>query len=343
MSSAKKIQQKVLIIEDEATQRKILEQHLKKLDYEVLVAINGKDGIEQWEKAEGVRLVLTDLEMPDAGGFEVVKHIRNHETAHTYIMILTTKTDKESLVQGLSLQVDDFVGKPIIKEELDLRLKSAIRLLRLEDHDKLVVTLSELAAIRSGEPDTHLKRVKEYCRILAGDICENHPEAELSKQNVEDIANISVLHDIGKICIPDGLLHKRGRYTSKEYEIIKEHTTSGADILKDLYQETASSFLHIGYEIVLGHHERWDGSGYPKGLQGEEIPLPARIVSFADTYDAILSRRPYKDPLPLSTAATVIIEESGKQFDPMVVEAFKRNQKAFEEVYRKFPQPSGQW
>lgn len=323
---------KVLIVEDEDTQRKILQNHLEALDYEVIHAISGNKAIKLWDE-HSPRIVISDLEMDDGDGFELVKHIRDNETCYTYIMILTTNMEKEKLIAGLTLQVDDYVTKPIIRPELELRLKAANRLLRLEDHDKLVVAFSEMVALRSCEPAPHLHRLKGFCRIIAEELYEKYPELGLSCQLIEDISNLSVLHDIGKITIPDAILTKRGGYSKKEFEVVKTHTINGANIFKELYMSTGSVFLRTAFEIILFHHEQWDGSGYPYGLKGTEIPLSARIVSFGDALDAILSRRPYKDPLPFPSAAKLVIAEKGKQLDPEIVDLFELHIDLFEKIH----------
>lgn len=323
---------KVLIVEDEETQRKILENHLEALDYEVLIAASGNEARKLWEE-HNIRIVLSDLEMADGDGFDLVQYIRENETCHTYIMIITTNTGKESLISGLTLQVDDYVTKPVIKPELELRLKAANRLLRLEDHDKLVVAFSEMVALRSCEPAPHLHRLKGFCRIIAEELHEKFPDFELNDQLIEDISNLSVLHDIGKISIPDTILTKRGGYSKKEFEIVKNHTINGSDIFKELYLSTGSAFLRTAFEIILFHHEKWDGSGYPYGLKGTEIPLSARIVAFGDALDAILSRRPYKDAMPFPSAAKLVIAEKGKQLDPEIVAVFEAQLDRFEEVH----------
>ena len=251
----------VLIIEDEATQLRILQKQLERLGFNVFIAPNGNEGIQIWRDNTAIRIVITDLEMPEGDGFDVLRSIRESESRYTYIMVLTNMEDKDSLLEGLSLGADDFVHKPVIQQELDLRLKSAKRLLRLEDHDKLVASLARFAAERTGELDVHLTRTKEYCAVLATDLFKNHPELGLTEEVVKDLANISVLHDLGKICIPDGLLHKRGNYTAEEQKIIESHTLRGGEIFQGLYKDTNSIFLRLGYEMVLGHHEMWDGRG----------------------------------------------------------------------------------
>lgn len=333
----------VLVIEDEPTQRQILQQQLQSLGYRVLTAATAKEGLEIWKDSKDLRIVITDLVMPDMDGFEVVKYIRANETAHTYLIILTKYADKKSLTRALTLGTDDFVSKPVIRQELELRLKSAYRILRLEDHDKLIATFAELAATRGGKQDYHLKRIREYCLLLAEDLRVHHPELGITEQNVEDIANISVLHDIGTMCVPDSLINKRGRYTDSEYKTMKEHTLTGAKILEDIYKQTSSPFLQAGLEIVFAHHEKWDGTGYPKGLKGDEIPLSARIVAFADAYDAMLTRKPYRDPLPPANAEKLLVAEKGKQFDPLLIDSFLRKKEGFAEIHRNLCDPGSGW
>ena len=329
--------QRVLVIEDEQTQRHLLRNFLEKLNFVVLEAEHGESGLEVWAGDRDIRIVITDLEMPETDGYDVIRSIRKETARDTHVVVLTVHDNKQVLVKALSMGADDFISKPIDLHELTLRMEAAKRQLRLKDQNKLVSKMAELAAARSGEIDSHLKRTREYCRILADDIRRHNPELGVTKEAVEDIAHISVLHDIGKINIPDGLINKRGKYTPKEYEIIKEHTVFGASFLKKLHEETGSLFLMLGYEMAIGHHERWDGSGYPQGLKGAKIPVAARIMAFADAYDAILSRRPYKDPLPAPHAEAVLVAEKGKQFDPVIVEAFERNRDAFLEVHNRYP------
>lgn len=323
-----------LIIEDEETQRHLLQNQIEKLDFRVLVAENGQKGLELWvEQMAAIRIVITDLDMPLVDGYEVIRAIRDQESYYTYIMVLTMNDNKESVIKALERGADDFVTKPILKEELALRLRAAQRILRLQDHHDLIAGLAELASERSGETGVHLQRTRQYCRILATDLIENSSQYHLSPQIADDIANISVLHDIGKQGIPDGLLNKRGRYSPKEFEIIKDHTTIGGDLLMKLYRKTGSAFLLLGHEIAMFHHERWDGMGYPKGLKGEEIPLSARIMCFADVFDALLSKRPYKDPLSLAHAENYIQEEQGKHFDPLIIDSYLRNRDRFMQIH----------
>lgn len=333
----------VLIIEDEKTQRHLLHNQVEQLGFHVLTAENGRAGIETWSNTPGIRIIITDLMMPEMDGFEVVKHIREHEEhGYTYIMILTIADDTQSLLTGLSLGADEFVKKPILKEELDLRLRGAMRLLRLEDHDVLVFALAQIAATRGGETVTHLQRTKKYCYLLAEDLAKHHPELGLTNQIVHDIANISVLHDIGKINMPTSLLNKKGKYREKERKA-QNHTILGGEVLKKLQEKTGSVFLRMGYDIAIAHHERWDGSGYPAGLKGLDIPLPARIMAFADVYDALLSRRSYKDAYSLDHAEQILLSLKERQFDPLVVDSYQRTREQFIAIHEAYPEEEKPW
>ena len=334
----------VLLIDSDDRQRIILKQLIEKDGFYVLEAVNGQQGLEIWsENIRAIRIVITAFEMPIVGGLEVVKTVRNEELQYTYVMVLAPDLDKNLLLMCRRYGSDDFVETPVMQEELALRMQGALRQLRLEDHYKLVGGLVELAAERAGETGTHLRRTKEYCAVIAEDLRAHHPELGLSEQMVEDIANLSVLHDIGKSALPDGLLNKRGRLLAEEYEKIKEHTTVGGDILKEMYNQTGSVYLLLGHDIAIAHHERWDGSGYPFGLQGEGIPLAGRIMAFADVFDALLSRRPYKDPFSLSYAEVYIEQESGKHFDPMIVKSYQRVRHVFLDIHNSIQELNGNW
>lgn len=333
---ALKIKPVVLVIEDEMTQRRILTNHLEREGYHVLSAEDGEEGLVIWRENPKVRVIITDLLMPNIDGFGVVEQVRKDEAHYTYIIVLTSLSERQGLVRALTLGADDYVTKPIFKEELLLRLQGAARLLRLEGQDELVFALAEMAAYRSGETGLHLSRVKEYCHILSEDLRYSNPELGLSKSAVEDIASVSPLHDIGKVGIPDYVLHKPGRLTADEYELMKTHASMGGKILMDLYKKNGSNFLLLGHDIAMYHHEKWDGSGYPQGLAGEEIPLAARIMALADVFDALTSQRCYKDAYSFDRARSIINEERGRHFDPTVVDSCQRMEEKMLAVQEKF-------
>ncbi len=323
-------------MEDEATQRRIISSQLEKQGYQVLAAEDGRQGIALWQENPGVRVVITDLLMPDVDGFAVLEHIRSHESHYTYIIVLTGLDDREALVRALTLGADDYVTKPIFTQELVLRLQGASRLLRLEGQDELIFAMAELAAYRSGETGSHLNRVRKYCQLIGDDLYRHCPELGLTKTQVQDIVSVSPLHDIGKVGIPDSVLHKPGRLNDGEYELMKTHTSMGGQILKDLYDKNGSNYLKMAHEIALFHHEKWDGSGYPQGLVGEHIPLAARIMALADVFDALTSKRCYKDVFSFERAKSILLEEKGKHFDPLLVESYLRNEMEMNQIQLDF-------
>ncbi len=326
----------VLILEDEQTQRHILRMQLEREGYTVLLAENGQLGMSIYRDNPGIRIVITDLMMPQMDGFEVVQTIRKEENHYTYIIVLTSLDDRESLLKALTLGADDYLHKPVIKEELFLRLQGAARLIRLEGQDELIFALAEMTAYRSGETGQHLSRVREYCSILADDIRKENPEQKLTKSMVNEISSVSVLHDIGKVGIPDKILHKPGRLTHDEFEVMKKHTTMGGKILMELYQKNGSNYLLLGHEIAIAHHEKWNGKGYPNGLQEEQIPIAARIMALADVFDALTSSRCYKDIYSFERAKSLIVEDEGTHFDKMVVQSYLRKEQEMQAVQKKF-------
>lgn len=333
----------ILIIEDQAVQRHLLDSQLQSQGYEAVTAASGEEGLAILHARPEIRMVITDLSMPDMDGVAVVQAIRARQQRYIYVMVLTGNENKESLLRALTAGADDFVTKPILPEELQLRLLAANRLLRLEDQDKLVGGLAELAAVRAGEEASHVQRMKRYCLLLADDLRQHQPNLGLTRQMVEDIASASVLHDIGMMSVPETLLNKRGRLSAKEMQLVREHAAEGSDMLRALYEENGSPYLLLAFEMAGSHHERWDGSGYPQGLQGKAIPLAGRIVALADTYNVLRSRRPYKDPMPASHTEQVIIAERGKHFDPLLVDSFIRIKEQFAEIHDQFRNPSELW
>lgn len=331
---------KILLVEDEPTQRRLLRAQLEKQGYAVLEAGNGEEGVQLCLDNPDLRLVITDLMMPVMDGFRLIEAIREREMRYTYIIVLTALDDKNSIIRALSLGADDYLSKPVFQDELHLRLAGGMRLLRLEGHEELIFSLTKLAAYRSGETGAHLHRVREYCRILGTDLMENQPSLGLSRSTVEEIAKVSPLHDIGKVGVPDSILHKPGKLTATEFELMKTHAELGGRLLREVYAQTGSSYLFLAYEIAMYHHERWDGSGYPRGLKGEEIPLPARMMALADVFDALVSRRSYKEPFDFDEAVAVVQESKGGHFDPALVESFLRTTAAWRAVIAKYEEES---
>jgi putative two-component system response regulator len=328
--------QKIVVVDDDAAQRLLLRMCLEAEGYEVYEADSGYSAQQLMEKHSDFRIVITDLDMPELNGFDLIRKIRTRELHYTYIIVLTSKNDEDSLVMALSKGADDYLSKPVNPNELRLRIQGAIRVLRQETQEELILALAKLAEYRSDETGYHLERVQRYCRILAMDLCENCPELEIHIQFAEEIARVSPLHDIGKVAIPDNILHKPGKLTAAEFEIMKTHAAIGGQILKDIYAKNDSPYLKVAYEVTMYHHERFNGNGYPEGLKGEEIPIAARIMTLADIYDAMATKRCYKEPFPHKVIKKIILEERGQQLDPTVVDAFLRQEDVWMTVRDRF-------
>lgn len=320
---------KILIAEDDLAQRMLLRMTLEGEGYEVIEAENGLEALARLDEHSeylNLRLLITDLSMPEMNGFGLIRTIRDREVHYTYIIVLTSNDDEGSLVKALSLGADDFLTKPVKPEELKLRLQGGLRLLRLESQEELIFSMAKMAEYRSDETGYHLERVQHYTRLLAKDLVDNAPEFGLTIQLADEIARVSPLHDIGKIAITDNILHKPGRLTSEEFEIMKTHAQIGGDLLHDIFNKTGSSYMKLAYEIALCHHEKYNGKGYPVGLEGDEIPVAARIMALADIYDAMSSKRCYKEGFSHEKIKKIILEEKGEHLDPRVVDAFLRQE-----------------
>jgi putative two-component system response regulator len=305
--------------------------------YEVLQAEDGKKALEILSENPDIRLLITDLAMPVIDGYELIKAVRENELHYTYIIVLTSMDDRRSMLEALSSGADDYLLKPVHPEELKLRLKGGRRVIQLENQEELIFSMAKLSEYRSEETGFHLERVTHYTKIIARDLVKNHSEFELSLSMADEISKVSPLHDIGKVAIPDKILHKPGKLDSDEWVIMKTHTNIGGNLLQNIYNKQGNSYyLWLGYEIAMFHHEKWNGSGYPNGLAGNQIPLSARIMAIADVYDALTSRRCYKEAFSHDFTSQLILGEKGKQFDPRVVDSFIRQEDAFLEVKEKF-------
>ncbi len=319
-------QKNILITEDDISQRLLLKLTLEADGYRTHEAENGLNAAHLLDKNPEVRLVITDLDMPVRNGFDLIRHIRSTERRYTYIIVLTSNDSKDHLIKALRLGADDYLTKPILPEELRLRLKGAARVLRLESQEELILSMAKIAEYRSRETGYHLERVRHYTKLLADDLYRSCPEMGLSPQKVEEIARVSPLHDLGKVAIPDHVLNKPGKLTDQEFELMKTHAAMGGNLLRELFEKTGTEYLKVGYEIARHHHEKWNGRGYPDGLRGEEIPVAARIMALADVYDAMSCKRCYKESFPDDRVRSIIIGEKGQHFDPRVVDAFMRQQ-----------------
>ncbi len=329
---------KILVVDDELVSRKKLELLIQSLGYDTLVA---EDGIAAWEiwKNKMPKIVITDWIMPGMDGPELCRRIRAAEgSQYTFVIIVTSKSEVHDIVSGMDAGADDFITKPFMQEELAVRIRAGERILGYLTRDIVIFSMAKLAESRDLETGNHLERIRYYAKTLAAAIVasEGSP-SEVDNLFIENIFLTSPLHDIGKIGIPDYVLQKPGRYDNKDLEIMKTHCQIGYQTISEaLKRYPKADYLRMSSEIALSHHEKFDGTGYPSGLKADEIPFSARIVALSDVYDALVTKRVYKDAYPHEMAKAMIIGEKGKHFDPMVVEAFLSCEETFLEILDQF-------
>lgn len=315
---------RVLIVDDDLTSRTLLSEVLSSFGHDVASAADGLEAFELVQKGD-YRIVISDWEMPEIDGLELCRMIRERQLAsYVYFVLLTSRNSSEDLVKGLNAGADDFIAKPFNPDELRVRLRAAERIASLESRDIFIFSLAKLAESRDTDTGEHLERMRAYSRILAEELSNSAEYGHIIDADyVRTIYATSPLHDIGKVGIPDDILLKPGRLTPEEFDVMKKHPLIGYETLAAAVNDNPSAkFYRFAQEIVLSHHEKWDGTGYPNGLSGDAIPLPARIVSVADVYDALTTKRVYKKAYSHEKARQIIVENSGLAFDPVVVDAF---------------------
>ena len=315
---------KALIVDDDEIASDVVANALAQLGHQVEVARNGREAMEMLRR-DPARLVITDWEMPEMSGIELCRAIRREDfTGYIYIIILTGREGDQQSMEGMYAGADDFLNKPLKPAELLVCLKTAERILSLETRDLAMFAMAKLTESRDPETGAHLERVQSYARVLAQHLSTlEQYRAVVDSEFVRLIFQTSPLHDIGKVGIPDRILLKPGKLDLQEFAVMKTHTDIGSKTLEAALERFPNAkFLHMARDIAAAHHERFDGKGYPRGLAGERIPLCARIVAVADVYDALTSRRIYKEPISHQQAKTIIFGESGSHFDPAVVNSF---------------------
>ncbi|MBI1367982.1 MAG: response regulator [Planctomycetes bacterium] len=343
----------ILLVDDDETNLAILEEILRDV-YPLILARDGEEALAMYRQHKPP-LVLLDIMMPKMNGYDVCRAIKQQDKARfTQVILLSAKASMEERVRGYEAGADDYLTKPFEEEELKAKVRVHLRLCEalmelndararteldngkleqlvrrrtnelIETRDLVVFGLAKLADSRDPETGDHLERIRAYCRILSEHLAQHGPFAgQITDAFIHTIYLSSPLHDIGKVGIPDAILLKPGRLTDSEFDIMKRHAAIGAEALQDVAQHgTCGGFLQMAIDIARSHHERFDGTGYPDGLSGGAIPLSARIVAVADVFDALTSVRVYKSAYSTEVARTMIINESGKHFDPTVVEAF---------------------
>jgi len=289
-------------------------------------------------------LILLDIEMPEMDGFDALKILKSKELwADIPVMFLTGRTDEEVEVLGFEMGAIDFVTKPFSAPVLLNRIKTHLdideiirertsQLHRLQN--SIVSVLADMVENRDKGTGGHIERTSVYIKILISGMRERGIYTdEINNWDVEKIVSSARMHDLGKISITDIIVNKPDRLTEAEYEVMKTHAVEGERIIDEIILRTGEGEFLRNARLFAGfHHERWDGKGYPHGLKGEEIPLQGRIMAIADVYDALVSERPYKRPFAHEEAVRIIMENSGKQYDPRIAQVFYEVKDLFKAV-----------
>jgi putative two-component system response regulator len=328
---------RIVVVDDEQANVVLLTGLLKRWDFTNVVAVTDPTRVVDAFEDLAPDLLMLDINMPVLNGFEVMRLLERWTRGRTPVpvLVLTADATDQTKHQALSLGARDFLTKPFDPEEVRLRVSNLLEMrllqLQLKTHGddlearvhkrthqlelsrlELMHRLALAAEYRDDDTHQHAQRIGHTTTLLAAGL-------GLPAGTVERIRLAAPLHDIGKIAIPDAILLKPGKLTVEEFETIKTHTLIGARILGG----SRSQLLRAAAEIALSHHERWDGGGYPSGLAGDAIPLAGRMVAVADVFDALVHHRPYKHPWPVDEATAEVLSQSGRHFDPAVVEAFE--------------------
>lgn len=347
----------VLAVDDTPANLSLLANLLRD-KYQVRVANSGQKALDL-AFAAPPDLILLDVMMPGMDGHEVIRRLKaDTRTARVPVMFLTAKNSMEDEEFGLSLGAVDFIHKPIsppivmarintqlqikswqdflhnenvwLQQEVERRLAAITRL-----QDASIWVMVSLAEFRDECTGNHIRRTQEYIKALAEEMARlPQYSGVLTPEYIDLLAKTAPLHDIGKIAIPDNILLKPGKLTDEEFEIMKTHAQRGDDMLARAggLMGDEAAYFDVARQIARSHHEKWDGSGYPDGLAGAEIPLAARLMAVADVYDALIARRPYKEPMTHAQAAGLLEKGSGQHFDPEVIATFMGMQERFQTI-----------
>lgn len=339
----------ILIVEDDRTNAKVFEALIRSEGYDARIAKSGAAALDA-VAAEPPDLVLLDAMIPGLDGFEVAARIKaDPRTTHIPIIMITGLGGRDSRLRALRAGAEEFLNKPVDRMELKVRMHNLLRIKEYEDflqnynrnlereverrtaqlrdsYRETIVAMTRAAEYKDESTGTHVRRIGFYGLDLAEHL-------GLDGEFKDALFFAAPMHDVGKIGIPDHILLKPASLDAREINIMRTHCILGAKILG----QTDSPYLKLGAEVALAHHERWDGSGYPNGLKGEEIPLSARLMAVCDVYDALRTRRPYKPALDHETTMTIILEGNKRtlprHFDPAVLAAFQSRAERFREIH----------
>lgn len=346
--------EQMLIVDDEEINRAIL-ANLFEADYHIVEAENGREGLDRIQDlGDSLSAVLLDVVMPEMDGIAVLRRMhRQGVTDKVPFFLITAAQDNATIQEAYSLGVMDVIGKPVIPYVVQRRVDSVVELFRARkrlgaeverQREKLLEQTKQLASMgmgmvealataiefRSDESGEHVRRIHDItCYLL-----RTTPLGEgLSQDEIDLIGVAAITHDVGKISIPDAILHKKGKLTAEEYDLMKTHTTKGAELLSKIPQMREHTAYRYAYDIALHHHERWDGRGYPHGLVGDQTPIWTQIVALADVYDALVSKRCYKDAFSTTVAMEMILGGQCGAFNPRLLHYFQEAEPALSQLY----------
>jgi putative two-component system response regulator len=360
-----KRRRRIALVDDSMTNLAIGRNMLRE-NYEVFPVQSGEQLLEKMDLMQP-DLILLDIEMPGLSGYETLERLRErYDLLATPVIFLTAKADVGSEIEGLHLGAVDYIIKPFSAPLLVKRIENHIliaeqrrslkycnehlqeevrreteRVFNLQN--VMLVTVAEMIEYRDGATGGHIERTQNFMRLLIEDLLHSNSfyAKEIDSWDLDLMLLSAPLHDTGKIAISDTILNKPGKLTAEEFEIMKLHVDYGVQALEKIEQNTCeNSFLQYAKTIAGTHHEKWDGSGYPKGLQGTDIPLEGRLMAVADVYDALISVRPYKKALSFEDARHIMLKGKGSHFDPALVDSFVRVEDRFSEVAQAYDQSS---
>ncbi|MDU2064204.1 MAG: response regulator [Sporomusaceae bacterium] len=358
---------KIMIVDDTPFNLTILTKMLESLGACAMTFTRGWEALASAEKTPP-DLILLDITMPEMDGFEVCRKVKESiRLKDIPVIFISSLTEIRDKMQAFDVGAVDYITKPFDVREVELRVRTHLKIVRLqrrvdifnqqlqqlvqeqygqilkeqnkvtEAQTAMIVALAKLSECRDNDTGAHLDRVKYYCQILAKDlVTKSLFSTQIDEKFINVIMYAATLHDIGKVGIPDRILLKPGKLTVEEFEVMKTHTTLGAiTIARIVAKYPDNSLLTMAMDIAQSHHENWDGTGYPFGLKGTFIPLCARIMAIADVYDALRSKRPYKNGFSHEDTCAIIVHDKGKKFDPDLVDAFVEINGAFAEVFEQ--------
>ncbi len=341
----------ILVVDDDRTNLLMAEKLLGK-EYHIVSVTSGEQAFKFLAKKKP-DLILLDINMPEMDGFEVMRNLKDNESwTKIPVIFLTADRDADTEAECLQMGAVDFVGKPFEPEIIRNRIR---RTLEIEEYRKdlegvvrrqtakiekiqreIIISLANMIESRDDNTGQHVKRTSQYVEMIVNELKNrNMYEEIINDAYVYNLIKAAPMHDIGKIKIPDQVLQKPGKLTEEEFEIMKQHSSEGGKIIRKIMaQIEEAEYIEVAYNVATFHHEKWNGRGYPDGLSGEDIPLEARIMAVADVFDALISKRCYKDAMSLDKAFEIIKESENEHFDPRIAQVFLELRPQIEEYLR---------